>query len=115
MALALASLQGGVQVGTTQVTIYALPSSAGTSKALIKSAVFTNAINQNNSFQVVLARLNGPQLLIVPTVGLTANASGTTSSYVAQQLENLVLNPGDALAAVASVGLVNVFISGLLG
>ena len=96
MAITPAVLQGGVLLGTGPAAIYTAPAAT---RAVVKRAVFTNATAAAQNFTVSVSRAGGGSTAMISAQAIPAN-----STYLARELQNLVLAPGDSISAAASAG-----------
>lgn len=96
MAITPAVLQGGVLLGTAAAAIYTAPTAT---RAVVKRAVFTNATATSQNITVAVGRSGGGSTAIISAQPIPAN-----STYLAPELANLVLAPGDSITAAASAG-----------
>lgn len=94
MAITPAVLQGGVLLGTAAAALYTAPAAT---RAVVKRAVFTNATGTAQNITVSVTRAGGGATAII-----SAQPIGANSTYLAPELANLVLAPGDAIVAAAS-------------
>ncbi len=94
MAIVAAVLQGGVTLGTTATPLYTAP--AGTT-AIVKRAVFANSGGAAVTVTVRVVRNGGSGGALVNAQSVALNGS-----YMAPELSQLVLGPGDAVTALCS-------------
>lgn len=95
-----APIQPGIILTTGFVPVATAPAAT---QYVVRSAVFTNVTGT-----AATIRVNVRSLDIIDTQTVPAN-----STYVSPELAGMVLNPGDAIGALASAGsTINCFISG---
>lgn len=105
MAITPAVLAPGSVLGTASAALYTAP--AGT-RAVVKRAVFSNITATSQSITVTVTRSGGSAVTIISAQAVPGN-----STYLAPELSNLVLAPGDALGALSSAAAsINAFASG---
>ncbi len=96
MSLSPAVLYPGGQLGTGASTLYTSPVNA---KTLITAGTFTNIDAVSRLLTVYLVRAGGSPSAANTLIDGLALASG--QAYIASELEQQVLGPGDFIAALA--------------
>jgi len=105
MAILPAVLQGGATLGTTAIVLYTAPTNT---KAVVKKATFTNISTGTVTLTVSIGRNGGGALTVT-----NAQAIPAGQAYIAVELGNHVLGPGDTLNAVAgTAAALNAIVSG---
>lgn len=94
-----AVLQGGVVLGTSAAAIV---TGAASQLAIVKRAVFTNFSGSAASLTVYRVPSGGTPGNATEIIAAQSLAPG--QAYVAPELANAVLNPGDTIQAFASAG-----------
>lgn len=99
MSVAPARMWGPVQLTASNAVLGGVVPPSG--QRIIKRAVFTNVVLVPVSFTVYVVRsgqVPDQTNVVISNMPLSSN-----QSYIAPELSNMVLNPGDAIEAVASV------------
>ena len=97
MAITPVVLAGGLVVGSTSGPVYTAPAGV---HARVGATVFTNSNSAAATLTVSVQRSGGASLPII--AGITVQPG---QAYVSPELFALVLNPGDAVTATASVNV----------
>lgn len=99
--------------GTLTASAATYVTASGTSKVIIKSAVFTNTDSVARTITVHRVASAGSAAatnIVINAFSLTAG-----QAYVSPELANMVLNAGETLQALASTtAVVNINVSGLI-
>lgn len=107
MTIRASALQGGIILGTASTVLYLAPASTS---GVVKRGVFTNVGAVTITVTATVTRGASPPLTIISAQPVSAG-----QAYIASELSNLVLGPGDTIAASCSAAAsVNAFLSGFV-
>lgn len=99
--------------GTLTASAAAYVTASGTSTVIIKSAVFTNTDVAART--ITVHRVASAGSAAATNIVINAFTLSAGQAYVAAELANMVLNPGETLQALASTAaVVNIAVSGLV-